>query len=188
MDTQRKIARTARKGTPDAADGDQPDPVSQIRELARPTCWDRLRSVEVGRLAVILGDRPEIFPVNYLVDHGTIVFRTADGGKLAGSVREAPVAFEIDGYDRGAGEAWSVVVKGRAGEIRRLYELIDTVQLPLSPWHGSPKHHFVRIVPDDVTGRQFPVVSAATWEGLLPAVPAQAEMPPFVTGIVETRR
>jgi uncharacterized protein len=170
MDTQRKIARTARKGTPDAADGDQPDPVSQIRELARPTCWDRLRSVEVGRLAVILGDRPEIFPVNYLVDHGTIVFRTADGGKLTGSVREAPVAFEIDGYDRDAGEAWSVVVKGRAGEIRRLYELIDTVQLPLSPWHGSPKHHFVRIVPEEVTGRRFPVEPAVAWEGLFTGV------------------
>ena len=170
MDSEREIAPAARKGTPDAGDGDQLDPASPIRELAQPTCWDLLRSVEVGRLAVIFGDRPEIFPVNYLVDHGTIVFRTAAGGKLAGSVREAPVAFEIDGYDGEAGEAWSVVVKGRAGEIRRLHELIDTVQLPLSPWHGSPKHHFVRIVPEEVTGRRFPVVSAAAWEGLLTGV------------------
>jgi uncharacterized protein len=145
-------------------------------EVAPHACWDLLRSVEVGRLAVIVGDHPEIFPVNYLVDHGTIVFRTADGSKLVGSVGEAPVAFEIDGFDRDSGQAWSVVVKGRAGEIRRLDELIDTAQLPLSPWHGSPKHRFVRIVPDEVSGRRFQVIEAAAWESVLTGIrPAPPE-------------
>jgi nitroimidazol reductase NimA-like FMN-containing flavoprotein (pyridoxamine 5'-phosphate oxidase superfamily) len=141
-----------------------------VTELPPHVCWDLLRSVEVGRLAVILAERPEIFPVNYLVDHGTIVFRTADGSKLSGSVREAPVAFEIDGYDSESGEAWSVVVKGRSGEIRELHELIDTAQLPLSPWSGAPKHRFVRIVPEELTGRRFKVVSGGAWESLLTGV------------------
>ena len=30
--------------------------------------------------------------------------------------------------------------------------------LPLFPWHASPKHRFVRIVPDELTGRRFTVV------------------------------
>ena len=80
-------------------------------------CWALLRSQEVGRLAVSIADRPEIFPINFVVDHGTVVFRTAEGTKLAGAVQGDAVAFEADGYERDTGEAWSVVVKGHAEEI-----------------------------------------------------------------------
>ena len=77
-------------------------------------CWNLLRSAEVGRLAVSIKDQPDIFPINFVVDHGTVVFRTAEGTKLAAAVLGRGVAFEADGFDAGAGEAWSVVIKGRA--------------------------------------------------------------------------
>src|SRR5262245_50236898 len=109
-------------------------------------CWQLLRSVEVGRLAVAIANRPDIFPVNFTVDHGTVVFRTAEGTKLAAAVLGVAVAFEVDGYDPAAGEAWSVVVKGHAVEIEHMHELFDALDLPLFPWHAAPKHRFVRIV------------------------------------------
>jgi nitroimidazol reductase NimA-like FMN-containing flavoprotein (pyridoxamine 5'-phosphate oxidase superfamily) len=137
---------------------------SELTELAQHECWDLLRSAEVGRLAVIVDVHPEIFPINYLVDHGTIVFRTADGSKLSAALGGGPVAFEIDGYDLDLDEAWSVVVKGAAREIRQLQELVDLAQLPLSPWHGSPKHRFVQIIPEELTGRRFRIVPAASWQ------------------------
>jgi len=118
-------------------------------------CWDLLRSAEVGRLAVSVMDRPDIFPVNFVVDHGTVVFRTAEGTKLAAAVLGRAVAFEVDGYDAGVGDAWSVVLKGRAVEIDRMYELFEATELPLFPWHDSPKPRFVRIEPESVTGRRF---------------------------------
>ena len=93
---------------------DEPGP--GVTDLEANACWALLRSHEVGRLAVSIADRPEIFPVNYVVDHGTVVFRTAEGTKLAGAVQR-DVAFEADGYEPETGEAWSVVVKGRAEEI-----------------------------------------------------------------------
>ena len=120
-------------------------------------CWALLRDEEVGRLAVSITNHPDIFPINYVVDHGTLVFRTAEGTKLAASVLGVAVAFEIDGYDSAAGEAWSVVVKGSAHEIEQMYDLFAAEDLPLFPWNSSPKHRFVRIVPDDVTGRRFVV-------------------------------
>jgi uncharacterized protein len=47
-------------------------------EVLTPTqCWDLLQSEEVGRLAVTLGYHPDIFPVNFVVDDRSIVFRTA---------------------------------------------------------------------------------------------------------------
>ena len=122
---------------------DEPRP--GVTDLEANVCWALLRSHEVGRLAVSIADRPEIFPINYVVDHGTVVFRTAEGTKLAGAVQR-DVAFEADGYEPETGEAWSVVVKGRAEEISRGHELLDTADLPLFPWHAAPKQRFVRIV------------------------------------------
>jgi ABC-type dipeptide/oligopeptide/nickel transport system permease subunit len=68
------------------------------------------------------------------------------------------VAFEVDGYDAELGEAWSVVVKGWAHELERVEELLHAEDLPLFPWNASPKGRWVRIEPEDVTGRRFRVV------------------------------
>jgi nitroimidazol reductase NimA-like FMN-containing flavoprotein (pyridoxamine 5'-phosphate oxidase superfamily) len=129
-----------------------------VVELDASRCWSLLRDADVGRLAVAINERPDIFPVNFVVDHGSVVFRTAEGTKLAAAVLGRAVAFEVDGYDAGSGEAWSVVLKGRASEIQRMQELFDAAELPLFPWHAAPKPRFVRVEPDELTGRRFHVV------------------------------
>jgi nitroimidazol reductase NimA-like FMN-containing flavoprotein (pyridoxamine 5'-phosphate oxidase superfamily) len=131
--------------------------------LDEGTCWALLRTVAVGRLAVVIDGEPEIFPINHLVDHGAIVFRTADGTKLTAALGPVPVAFEADGVDADTGEAWSVVVKGRAVEFRDFDDLVDASRLPLAPWHEGPKHRFVRIESTQITGRRFPVADPSIW-------------------------
>jgi len=123
-----------------------------------------LRTSEVGRLAVTVSGHPDIFPINYVVDHGSIVFRTAHGAKLAALARDRAVAFEADGYDPAEGTAWSVVDKGNAVEVATGLDCFDTLDLPLFPWHASDKPHFVRIEPTSVTGRCFHVVDRARWD------------------------
>jgi hypothetical protein len=76
---------------------------------------------------------------------------------LAASVLGRAVAFEADGYDPAAGEAWSVVLKGQAFEVTRLHDLLDATDLPLFPWSTWPKPRFVRIVPTTTSGRRFTV-------------------------------
>ena len=132
-----------------------------MEELAPHECWELLRHHDLGRLAVAIENHPDIFPINYVTDHGTVVFRTAEGTKLAAAVLGVGVAFEIDGLDASIGEAWSVVVKGTAVEIERMQEVFDALDLPLFPWHTAPKHRFVRIVPHLITGRRFRVVAGA---------------------------
>jgi hypothetical protein len=126
-----------------------------IIDLDVPACWDLLRTREVGRLAVCINGHPDVFPVNYVVDHGSVVFRTNEGTKLAASVLGVAVAFEIDGYDPDLGDAWSVVLKGRAHEVEQLLERFAAADLPLFPWQAGPKYRIVRIEPEDVTGRRF---------------------------------
>jgi uncharacterized protein len=127
-----------------------------IEVLSVNECWELLRDSVVGRLAVIVDGSPDIFPVNPVVDHGTIVFRTTAGTKLAGT-KGRDVAFEVDGYDAGTARAWSVVVKGRAQEIWEVDEILRALRLPLYPWQPGRKPRFVRIETANVTGRRFVV-------------------------------
>ena len=128
--------------------------------LSTHECLDLLRTSDVGRLAVSVTNLPDIFPINYVVDRGTIVFRTPEGTKLAAAVLGRGVAFEVDGVDKAAGEAWSVVIKGHAIEIERAQEIFDALDLPLFSWHAAPMHRFVRIEPVDISGRRFAIVDA----------------------------
>ena len=75
-------------------------------------CWDMLRANEFGRLAFHLGGEVHLTPVNYAVDHDTLLFRTAEGSKLLGVEMNSDVAFEIDEFDEH--HARSVVVRGVA--------------------------------------------------------------------------
>lgn len=54
-------------------------------------------------------------------------------------------------------------MKGRAGAIDQVHDLMDTVDLPLFPWQGGEKNRFIRIQPDLITGRRFPVADPAIW-------------------------
>ena len=125
-----------------------------MEHLTESVCWTLLRSVPVGRLAVPMpSGGVDIFPVNHVVDQGSIVFRTAVGSKLSGAISAHEVAFEVDGSDDE--QAWSVVVHGRAELINRQTDLFDSFELSLHPWHLSHKPYFVRVTAMSTTGRRF---------------------------------
>lgn len=125
--------------------------------LTEAECWSLLHRHVVARLAVDIGGRPDIFPINYVIDDGSIVFRSGAGTKLAGAVLGRHVAVEIDGLDLD-GSVWSVVVKGTAHEVTEMTERFEIEELPLYPWVTSHKPNFVRIDPHLTTGRRFHVV------------------------------
>lgn len=131
-------------------------------------CWELLASVEVGRLAVSAAGDIDIFPLNFAIDDGAILFRSAEGTKLVEVVLAGRVAFEVDGYEPAHGRAWSVVAKGSAELLDRFSEIHHAQDLPLFPWNASPKERFVRIVPDRLSGRRFTV--AQTREGGTPTL------------------
>ncbi|WP_299446254.1 pyridoxamine 5'-phosphate oxidase family protein [uncultured Phycicoccus sp.] len=145
--------------TPPTAGAGPPGP-DDVEVLDPAQCWAILREAPFGRLGVIVDERPEIFPVNHIVDHGSIVFRSAAGTKVAAAVGSR-VVFEVDGYDLTAGRAWSVMVSGPARKVTDTDDLIDVMQAPLDPWHQGAKPHFVRIVTESVTGRRYPVSGGA---------------------------
>lgn len=126
-----------------------------IEWIDRDDCLRLLASDEVGRLAVVDGSSPAIFPINYVLDGDTIVFRTDEGTKLRAAER-APACFEIDDIDRERRTGWSVVASGRLEEVTQydVRTLERVHRLPVDPWAGGDKAHWMRLVPDRITGRR----------------------------------
>lgn len=132
-----------------------------LTKLTVGECWEQAREGGVGRLAVIRDEQPDIFPVNFVTDQGTVVFRTNRGSKRSAS-RGSVVAFEIDGTNADTQEAWSVVMTGPVVEVKDNEELIDLMGLHLLPWHDGEKSHHLRLIPQNVTGRRFTVRSGTS--------------------------
>jgi nitroimidazol reductase NimA-like FMN-containing flavoprotein (pyridoxamine 5'-phosphate oxidase superfamily) len=124
-----------------------------VDELTVEECWMRLRAGELGRLAICVTGRVDIFPVNYHADGRHIYFRTAPGTKLLELTVDPLVAFEIDGAT--VDDAWSVVAHGTATRIQLQSEIDDADLLPLTPWIPTLKYAWVRIEPSQLTGRRF---------------------------------
>ncbi|MFZ1410449.1 MAG: pyridoxamine 5'-phosphate oxidase family protein [Micropruina sp.] len=126
------------------------DPVATLSE---ESCWSLLAEASVGRLATVIDRQPDIFPVNFVLDGPSVVFRTAEGSKLLQLVINSGVAFEADSWDEDS--AWSVVIKGDATEVTDPVELATVEELALRPWVPTVKQHVVRITPREVAGRRF---------------------------------
>ncbi len=126
--------------------------------LTDDECWALLDATSVGRLAIDIAGKPDIFPINFVVDGNCLLFKTGAGTKFAASALLHNVAFEIDGYEPTKRTAWSVVVKGRAHEVERMDEVFAAEDLPLFPWAAHAKPNYVRITPTEVTGRRFHVL------------------------------
>jgi len=121
--------------------------------LSASESWDLLSSVPIGRLVTSVEGQPEIFPVNFVVQHRTVLFRTAEGTKLVSAAINHSVLFEAD--DHGASEGWSVIVKGIARMLRTNEEVEEAEQAQLLPWTATLKQHYVRIKPVSISGRRF---------------------------------
>jgi len=115
--------------------------------------WHLLASMNLGRLVTSVDGQPEIFPVNFVVQRHTILFRTAEGTKLMSAVINDRVAFEAD--DHTVADGWSVIVKGTAHALSRRADLDEAERAQLLPWIATPKARFVRITPGEISGRRF---------------------------------
>jgi nitroimidazol reductase NimA-like FMN-containing flavoprotein (pyridoxamine 5'-phosphate oxidase superfamily) len=126
-------------------------------------CWDMLRANEFGRLAFHLGGEVHLTPVNYAVDHDTLLFRTAEGSKLLGVEMNSDVAFEIDEFDEH--HARSVILRGVARHLPEDEEH-RAENVPLRPWIPTLKYDVVEIRPSEVSGRTFEL--SRPWLHIIP--------------------
>ncbi|MDL5351401.1 pyridoxamine 5'-phosphate oxidase family protein [Microbacterium sp. zg-YB36] len=124
-----------------------------VAALSDQECWDKLAQQELGRIVTHVHDVMDIFPVNYVVADGAILFRTAPGSKLFELSVNDEVLFQVD--DHTDVDAWSVVARGRARVLDTSDEVRAADALALRPWVPTLKYHYVRIDPHVLSGRAF---------------------------------
>lgn len=115
--------------------------------------WHLLASMSLGRLVTVIDGQPEIFPVNYVVQQRSVLFRTAEGTKLLSLVMNTRVAFEAD--DHGLEGGWSVIVKGHAHPLDGRAEIEQAERAQLLPWIPTVKLRYVRVDAWEIAGRRF---------------------------------
>ena len=127
-----------------------------LTHLTEDECWKYLRMQTLGRLAVIVNGRPEIFPVNYRSGNRAVVIRTAPGAKLSSASRTKS-CFEIDGWDDRTGTGWSVMVHGTITEITDAVDDRNASfrDLPVWPMAPGERKHWLALNAGEVTGRHF---------------------------------
>ena len=126
-----------------------------LDELSADECWRLLSTQRVGRIAVVVGHYPLVFPVNYALADKAIVFRTGVGTKLW-AIHRSNVTFEVDEFDTVERSGWSVMARGSAQEVDARRDLGLARHLDDAagaPWAPGDRSHLVRISVDGVSGR-----------------------------------
>ena len=127
-----------------------------LESLGPSECYALLATVPIGRIVFTEAALPAIQPVNFVIDGTDVILRTRKGSKLVAAARSAIVAFEVDDFDADAKAGWSVVLVGRAEAISDVADLERVRKLPLTPWAGGDRPHYIRISPEIVRGRRIP--------------------------------
>ncbi|MCH9722393.1 MAG: pyridoxamine 5'-phosphate oxidase family protein [Actinomycetia bacterium] len=124
-----------------------------ITVLGDSDAWNLLSSVALGRLVTSFGGQLEIFPVNFVTQNETVLFRTAEGTKLFTTVMNEKVLFEAD--DHTVAEGWSVIVRGTARVLSSSEEIREADKAVLMPWVPTEKLRYVRVTPNEISARRF---------------------------------
>jgi nitroimidazol reductase NimA-like FMN-containing flavoprotein (pyridoxamine 5'-phosphate oxidase superfamily) len=124
-----------------------------VEHLSDEECLELLAGAVIGRVVLVQEHDIEVFPVNFLVHDGAILFRTAPGTKLEAIAHHPRVAFEVDAF--GAKEAWSVIAWGAADRLAFDDEIVASGVTELVSWFPTDADNFVRITPTRLSGRRF---------------------------------
>jgi uncharacterized protein len=128
--------------------------LGRLEELPVDECVELIGAKRVGRVGVSPSTGPQIFPVNFVLHEGNILFRVAPYSRLAGLLDETLVAFEVDEIDDFLECGWSVLVVGRAHLVADLTGLPHMWAERPHPWASGGRDLYIRIDPTNITGRR----------------------------------
>lgn len=132
-----------------------PAGMPRLEKLDHEECLRLISCGGVGRVAFNNPSGPVVLPVNYTIEQGAVLFRTALGGPMDADLRtgvegaDFMVAFEVDRIDEKTREGWSVLVRGGA------HHVTGDVGKSVDTWAGGDRALYIRITPVEVTGRRI---------------------------------
>ncbi|HVT75867.1 MAG TPA: pyridoxamine 5'-phosphate oxidase family protein [Acidimicrobiales bacterium] len=122
----------------------------EFEELDRDECLQLLGWESLGRLATCAGDgAPEVVPINFVLDGGTVVFRGEP--RRAAHLIDHPASFEVDRFDQFRKLGWSVLLSGTVVAVPDA----DANETVVDAWAPGDRRVLMRLVPERITGRRI---------------------------------
>lgn len=117
-------------------------------------CWQLVEQpIPIARVVWTDGSSASIVPVNYTVADGALWFQSTPGSRLARECDGRQVLVEIDSVDTATRSGWSVIVTGVATNVEA--DDVPNFLGELEVWPRGPRTRFVRVQPDEITGRRL---------------------------------
>ncbi|MFE6052597.1 pyridoxamine 5'-phosphate oxidase family protein [Kitasatospora sp. NPDC056446] len=153
LDTGRDELLSGRPDTPPGQGGPGPHP--RLQNLTEAECWELVGTHGIGRIGLPVEPGPVVLPVNYVVDRACFAYRTGEH-HAALPAEGAAVSFQVDRIDEYLGRGWSVLALGPAHFVDDPDELRRLAGLPgAAPWAGGDRPRWVRIRPEEISGRRL---------------------------------
>jgi len=127
--------------------------LAEAEDIPANECWDLLKTVSVGRLAISMNALPAILPVQYAVDAGELIACLGHYAIPHAAVDDTVVAFAADHLGSADQGGWSVQLQGRASVPSKP---VDCAQ----PTPGQ----LIRITPVTLTGHRLHLCPFTSWQ------------------------
>jgi hypothetical protein len=115
----------------------------QAGQLEIGTCLSLLARTSIGRVGLVIGPLPFIYPARYDMSGGHILFGVSID-QVASALDDAVVALQADGYDEDKGSHWTVLAIGPATSVETRSESV--------PGHLRSERHVFRLRPKMISG------------------------------------
>jgi nitroimidazol reductase NimA-like FMN-containing flavoprotein (pyridoxamine 5'-phosphate oxidase superfamily) len=132
-----------------------------IDHLTADEAWDVVRKSEVGRIATLHGNAPEIHPGTYVVHGEHIYFRTGTASRLLVDTEDQLVAFEV---------SWqmmqhisSTVIRGAVVVVTDPEKVTELDSMPYLDFAPKQEYVWMKIAPNEVRGRRLHVIDNTPW-------------------------
>ena len=106
-------------------------------------CLSLLARSSIGRVGLVIGPLPFVYPVRYDMSNGHILFGLSID-QVATAIDDAVVALQADGFDEDRGRRWTVLAIGPATAVEPTWEG--------AAGHLHPDRHTFRLRPKMISG------------------------------------
>ena len=121
-------------------------------DITEEECRRLLAAKETGRVAFVSDGRVQIYPVNYVMHGGSVMFRTSPYGAIGRVIVGQAASFEVDDFDDFLQAGWSILVTGQARAADE--DTLSTRDAQPEPWADGVRSLLVEVVPEQISGRR----------------------------------
>jgi nitroimidazol reductase NimA-like FMN-containing flavoprotein (pyridoxamine 5'-phosphate oxidase superfamily) len=124
-----------------------------LKELCEDECLELLATKTVGRVAYSGPDGPEVVPLNFVLQDGTVLIRTSAYGTLGRRLQLGVAAFQVDEIDEFTQSGWSVLLRGSVEPV--MDDALPAEDARPVVWPEGERSFHLRLTPRTITGRRL---------------------------------